>query len=388
MAFTLPKPMLPLVRLPRPRGTGGNAILTGSPRPSSAPKSVGVPCSSASSEVANTGLSAEKEVDEKPDGQVSGDQKRTVTISGLPMGITDDELRELCSVHGTVVWNMSDKRNGPSGRVATVRFKDSEGARQAVELMHGSAILGATLSVEIATLPAAAARAQRQHQATKSRAVCRDSASVADTEPPSPGAVNRKRRLDGSEAAAYSGAEASRTKASHTTGHHVVRSVKPVAGPIRPPARQSDASKEASSVTTNNDETDIFNDEFFARVDEKMSKCLDAKGKVKDQQGSTAFPPEPPQEFSGAIDPTISEDGTKPSSRALIRRARPDGPCTAKPDGPRTTKPDGPCTAKPDGPRTTKPGLGLLKPQRMTSVRPPQRLGRPAAGAYVTRADG
>mmetsp|Transcript_90329 Transcript_90329/g.173865 ORF Transcript_90329/g.173865 Transcript_90329/m.173865 type:complete len:403 (-) Transcript_90329:50-1258(-) len=369
MAFTLPKPMLPLVRLPRPRGTGGTATSKGSPRPSSAPKSKGIASTSSSTEVADTGPSPENEVDEEANEEARSDHERTLILSGLPPGITDDELRDLCGIHGTLVsTNMSDKRWG--GRVATVRYKDSESARIAAELMHGHEVLGAKLSVEVGASPAAASTAQRQ--TTKSRAVCRDSSSAADTEQHSPGAVNRKRCLEGSDASAYSGAEASRTKASHITGN-AIRSSKPVfrpsqqkeqqqqqqeqqhltegrwrppgvvgsAGPVKaflaahPRRPQLGVHKEQSSVAASNDEVDIFNDEFFARVDERMNKCLDANGKLKDEgddeQASAAFPPEPPQDFSGATEPLTPRDRSKPSSRASTLGVRLDGPYTALP---------------------------------------------------------
>jgi len=357
----------------------------GSPRPSSAPRSTGISSKSASSEVANTGPSTETEVDEEADDRARSDHERTLILSGLPPGITDDELRDLCGIHGTLVsTNMSDKRWG--GRVATVQYKDSESARIAAELMHGHVVLGAKLSVEVGASPAAASTAQRQQQTTKSRAVCRHSASAADVEQHSPGAVTRKRRLEGSDAAACSGAEASRTKASHITGN-AIRSSKPVFQPSQPKEQQqqerqqqqqqeqqqstegrwrppevsgpvkaslaahsrrpqSGGNKDLSSVTTSSDEVDIFNDEFFARVDERMSKCLDANGKLKeDQQGSTSFPPEPPQDLRGVIDPLITRDRSKPSNRTPTRRIRPDGLYT------------------------TRHGLGLLKPHRLAPVR-------------------
>lgn len=317
----------------------------GSPRPSSAPKSTGIASKSASSEVANSGPSTQKEVGEQENDEARTDHERTLLLSGLPPGITNEELRDLCGIHGTIVSACtSDKRWG--GRVATVRYKDSESARTAAELMHGHVVLGAKLSVEVGASPGAASTVQRQQQTTKSRAVCRDSASAADAEQHSQGAVTRKRRLEGSDGAAYSGAEASRTKASHITGD-AKHSSKPVFRPSQPkdsspkeeagavgPVKasiaahsrrpQSEDDKESSGVTTGSDEADIFDDEFFARVDERMNKCLDADGKLKeDVHGSTSFPPEPPQDFSGVIDHPIPRDRSKPSSRTSIRRVRP-----------------------------------------------------------------
>eukprot|EP00416_Gambierdiscus_australes_P034179 CAMPEP_0171107062 /NCGR_PEP_ID=MMETSP0766_2-20121228/66070_1 /TAXON_ID=439317 /ORGANISM="Gambierdiscus australes, Strain CAWD 149" /LENGTH=345 /DNA_ID=CAMNT_0011568287 /DNA_START=52 /DNA_END=1089 /DNA_ORIENTATION=- len=80
------------------------------------------------------------------DPSTPGDQ---VYIKGLPLDFTDDQLLEVFSAYGQVVWHKVLKRDGASDSVALVQMSSVDEATWIVENLHGNIPQGLTMAVSI-----------------------------------------------------------------------------------------------------------------------------------------------------------------------------------------------------------------------------------------------
>ena len=70
-------------------------------------------------------------------------------VGGLPYSVTEEQLQELFSAHGTVgsARVISDKYTGQSRGFGFVDMSSSAEAQQAIKALHGSQLSGRTLIV-------------------------------------------------------------------------------------------------------------------------------------------------------------------------------------------------------------------------------------------------
>lgn len=66
-------------------------------------------------------------------------------VSGMPVGITEEDLRDLFGIHGILL--EVSIAVGPGGFYGLVRYEDQDGALAAIEHMHGHPVLDARLKV-------------------------------------------------------------------------------------------------------------------------------------------------------------------------------------------------------------------------------------------------
>lgn len=318
---------------------------------------------------ADLGLEAvDEDIDVPNGGNPKDDKENSVIVTGLPPDITDEELKDLCGIHGRVLsTSIFGKRWG--GCIATVQYEDRECARAAAELMHGHTVLGAKLRVEVGTKPSSHsvdARAQQpQRQVAKSRAVLRNTTASmtprgierpkdhpVDAKTTGRGSDNNKRRISGDTSAGICAPpDSARAKASHisyTTSAAVKRArqlteqqpkqseMHTTSGlssrlsraprdtiPAKEPSIGRVAGKlqgscqtrgDAGTVGTSGEEAvddQIFADEFLARVAERMGERLDGRGQLKRYDESN--PASRSVHSAGGAASTVG--GTRPKQR-------------------------------------------------------------------------